>query len=34
MALGFFCCYAIRVTTSVTLEAMTNAQSANPDFEV
>ncbi|KAK9300539.1 hypothetical protein QLX08_006866 [Tetragonisca angustula] len=33
MALGFFCCYAIRVTTSVTLEAMTNAQSANPDFE-
>ncbi|KAG7208911.1 hypothetical protein KM043_015091 [Ampulex compressa] len=33
MALGFFCCYAIRVTTSVTLEAMTNSASANPDFE-
>ncbi|XP_054014849.1 putative inorganic phosphate cotransporter [Hylaeus anthracinus] len=33
MALGFMCCYAIRVTTSVTLEAMTNASSANPDFE-
>ncbi|KAH0956061.1 hypothetical protein HN011_010903 [Eciton burchellii] len=33
MCLGFFCCYAIRVTTSVTLEAMTNAASANPDFE-
>ncbi|XP_017753622.1 PREDICTED: putative inorganic phosphate cotransporter [Eufriesea mexicana] len=32
MALGFFCCYAIRVTTSVTLEAMTNAAIANPDF--
>ncbi|XP_012523232.1 putative inorganic phosphate cotransporter isoform X2 [Monomorium pharaonis] len=34
MCLGFFCCYAIRVTTSVTLEAMTNAVSANPNFEV
>jgi len=34
MGLGFFCCYAIRVTTSVTLEAMTNAASANPNFEV
>lgn len=34
MCLGFFCCYAIRVTTSVTLEAMTNAASANPNFEV
>lgn len=34
MCLGFFCCYAIRVTTSVTLEAMTNAASANLDFEV
>ncbi|KYQ60191.1 Putative inorganic phosphate cotransporter [Trachymyrmex zeteki] len=33
MGLGFFCCYAIRVTTSVTLEAMTNAASANPNFE-
>ncbi|XP_011691709.1 PREDICTED: putative inorganic phosphate cotransporter [Wasmannia auropunctata] len=33
MCLGFFCCYAIRVTTSVTLEAMTNAASANPNFE-
>ncbi|XP_043588745.1 putative inorganic phosphate cotransporter isoform X1 [Bombus pyrosoma] len=33
MALGFLCCYAIRVTTSVTLEAMTNAKSANPAFE-
>ncbi|KAL6258331.1 hypothetical protein P5V15_010417 [Pogonomyrmex californicus] len=33
MCLSFFCCYAIRVTTSVTLEAMTNAASANPDFE-
>ncbi|XP_076290086.1 putative inorganic phosphate cotransporter isoform X2 [Lasioglossum baleicum] len=33
MALGFMCCYAVRVTTSVTLEAMTNATSANPDFE-
>ncbi|CAL1689630.1 unnamed protein product [Lasius platythorax] len=33
MCLGFFCCYAVRVTTSVTLEAMTNAVSANPDFE-
>ena len=33
MALGFMCCYAIRVTTSVTLEAMTNASTANPDFE-
>ncbi|CAK9820271.1 Putative inorganic phosphate cotransporter [Anthophora plagiata] len=32
MALGFLCCYAIRVTTSVTLEAMTNAKDANPDF--
>lgn len=32
MALGFFCCYAIRVTTSVTLEAMTNASTANPAF--
>lgn len=34
MGLSFFCCYAVRVTTSVTLEAMTNAKSANPDFEV
>lgn len=34
MCLSFFCCYAVRVTTSVTLEAMTNANSANPDFEV
>ncbi|XP_029674847.1 putative inorganic phosphate cotransporter [Formica exsecta] len=33
MCLGFFCCYAVRVTTSVTLEAMTNAASANPNFE-
>lgn len=33
MSLGFFCCYAIRVTTSVTLEAMTNATTANPEFE-
>ncbi|GAB1859794.1 Putative inorganic phosphate cotransporter [Camponotus japonicus] len=33
MGLSFFCCYAVRVTTSVTLEAMTNANSANPDFE-
>nr|XP_012143479.1 PREDICTED: putative inorganic phosphate cotransporter isoform X1 [Megachile rotundata] len=33
MALGFLCCYAIRVTTSVTLEAMTDASSANPAFE-
>ncbi|XP_076684355.1 putative inorganic phosphate cotransporter isoform X2 [Andrena cerasifolii] len=33
MSFGFLCCYAIRVTTSVTLEAMTNAASANPDFE-
>ncbi|XP_076245186.1 putative inorganic phosphate cotransporter [Calliopsis andreniformis] len=33
MALGFLCCYAIRVTTSVTLEAMTNATTANPDYE-
>ncbi|KOC64622.1 Putative inorganic phosphate cotransporter [Habropoda laboriosa] len=32
MAIGFLCCYAIRVTTSVTLEAMTNAKDANPDF--
>ncbi|CAL7933695.1 unnamed protein product [Xylocopa violacea] len=32
MAVGFLCCYAIRVTTSVTLEAMTNASSANRDF--
>ncbi|XP_031831623.1 putative inorganic phosphate cotransporter [Nomia melanderi] len=33
MALGFLCCYAVRVTTSVTLEAMTNSASANPDYE-
>ncbi|KAL0113300.1 hypothetical protein PUN28_012452 [Cardiocondyla obscurior] len=33
MGLGFFCCYAIRVTMSVTLEAMTNAASANLDFK-
>jgi len=34
MCLGFFCCYAVRVTPSVTLEAMTNATNANPDFKV
>ncbi|XP_012234521.2 putative inorganic phosphate cotransporter [Linepithema humile] len=33
MCLGFFCCYALRVTPSVTLEAMTNAASANPNFQ-
>ncbi|XP_033323679.2 uncharacterized protein LOC117218986 [Megalopta genalis] len=33
LAFGFLCCYAVRVTTSVTLEAMTNASTANPDFE-
>ncbi|XP_076624577.1 putative inorganic phosphate cotransporter isoform X1 [Colletes latitarsis] len=33
MAFSFMSCYAIRVTTSVTLEAMTNASTANPDFE-
>lgn len=32
MALGFLCCYAIRVTTSVTLEAMTS--NVNPDFKI
>ncbi|KAK2581048.1 hypothetical protein KPH14_006091 [Odynerus spinipes] len=33
MTLSFFCCYAVRVTMSVTLEAMTNSTTANPDFE-
>ncbi|XP_033218487.1 putative inorganic phosphate cotransporter [Belonocnema kinseyi] len=30
---GFFCCYVIRVSMSVAIEAMTNSKSANPDFE-
>lgn len=33
MTFGFFCCYAVRVTMSVTLEAMTNSAKANPDFK-
>ncbi|XP_066588937.1 putative inorganic phosphate cotransporter [Prorops nasuta] len=33
MTLGFLSCYAVRVTMSVTLEAMTHASIANPNFE-
>ncbi|KAL2712030.1 putative inorganic phosphate cotransporter [Vespula squamosa] len=33
MTFGFLCCYAVRVTMSVTLEAMTNSSKANPQFE-
>ncbi|XP_014485439.1 PREDICTED: putative inorganic phosphate cotransporter [Dinoponera quadriceps] len=33
MCLCFLCCYAIRVTMSVAIEAMTNAATANPNFE-
>ncbi|KAI4481748.1 hypothetical protein M0804_009269 [Polistes exclamans] len=33
LAFGFFCCYAVRVTMSVTLEAMTNSTKANTEFE-
>ncbi|XP_012272716.1 putative inorganic phosphate cotransporter [Orussus abietinus] len=31
--LGFLCCYAVRVTMSVALVAMTDPKSANPDYE-
>lgn len=34
MCLCFLCCYAIRVTMSVAVEAMTNAETANINFEV
>ncbi|XP_035730522.1 putative inorganic phosphate cotransporter [Vespa mandarinia] len=33
MTFGFLSCYAVRVTMSVTLEAMTNSTKANPQFE-
>ncbi|XP_032683850.1 LOW QUALITY PROTEIN: uncharacterized protein LOC116850093 [Odontomachus brunneus] len=33
MCFCFLCCYAIRVTMSVAVEAMTNAKTANPNFE-
>ncbi|XP_043273011.1 putative inorganic phosphate cotransporter [Venturia canescens] len=33
MTLGFFCCYAVRAALSISLVAMTNAKSANPNFK-